>query len=113
MVFVTLSDEKGNFSQMIGTSHDEGLDCSQSAILDIAIKNDLIFVSGIHNHSIPGSKPSLGDISVAGKIQTLFPNAKLYIRYPYDNNKTLQYDRHSRPANYLEEIVVTPDKKLY
>ncbi len=91
----------------IGTSHTDGNDASQSFILSF-VSNGVTVREANHDHPNNTTTVSQGDIRVATKVQSRFPNATFNIFTPGDSQYT-PYNMFSVPG-LLKEMIITPSK---
>jgi RHS repeat-associated protein len=91
----------------IGTSHTDGNDASQSFISSF-VPNGVTVREANHNHPNNTTTVSQGDINVATKVQSRFPNATFNIFSP-GNSQYTPYNMFSVPG-LLKEIIITPSK---
>ena len=108
------------------TSREEGIDAgitfmtsrissrnNQSSMADFLMGSPGVNIREA-NHSHPNGSPtvSVGDINVADKLQSVFPNAQMNIFTPY-NGAYIPFNRYSPTGVYPEiEIIVKVPKKI-
>ena len=93
----------------LGTMYSDGDDASQLYLMDFIPKGVKI-LEAIHNHTNATTWVSQGDLDVATKIQTRFPNVKFFIYSRIYGTKDYQYtsyDMFSTPG-LLKEVIVKP-----
>lgn len=105
------AEKNGQKIYFLGTSHTEHQDASQSFLLDKAQNENFTLLQMLHNHSEGNDIVSYGDVSVAKKLQSVFPNLRLGIVMPSNTKSPKFYDRYDLPGLIDELIVIGKRKK--